>query len=291
MKLISKITGVTLLSSMLLTSAVLANEPQPLPISSPVINQNEGDIINEVKTNHEQFVGKITNINKHNDHMAIRVTDEKESIVFNIKDDLLVINQKTTKTEKVENLKKDMQISVVFDKNAPMTLSLPPITNAAQAIIINNTDSFIDVAHFDENLINEENTLKLNLNEESAIINLDKKKVSPEELKNKDLICLYKFTTRSIPAQTSPELVVLLENTPETEMIPLRDNAENYGYEVNWIGENSTVILKKGAHTVTLTIGSDIYGNNKSIVKLEKAPELKDGRTYIPKEMLDLLVK
>jgi hypothetical protein len=291
-KLVSKITLATLMSSMLFSSVALANETKPALMNPTLINES---LVKELKANSKLFSGKITNINKQIGYTSITVANEQETIVYNVKDNLLVIDQKTKKIEKVASLKKNTPIHIIFDKNAPMTLSLPPITSGAQAIVINSDDSSLNVSYFDNNLVNEENTLKLNIDAKTSIINLDGKKALPAELKNKDLLCLYKYTTRSIPAQTSPDLVVLLEKKAvaidKNQMVLLKDVVKEYGYKMKWIGKGNTVILSKGAHTVTLTIGSKVYGNNKSVVKLEKAPLLKHCRTYVPKAMVELLQK
>ena len=80
------------------------------------------------------------------------------------------------------------------------------------------------------------------------------------------------------------------------KMVPLRGPLEYFGYTMNWeMGKNTITILKNGKFVSYLVIGENRYSdkNNKVIRQLEFAPEIKNGKTYVPisyfSEILEML--
>ena len=73
------------------------------------------------------------------------------------------------------------------------------------------------------------------------------------------------------------------------------------GLDVAWDHEGQTVTLSKEGYKATISVGSAKYGYTKLVEKdgkqtkmiadalAEQAPELRDGRTYVPKSMLEAL--
>ena len=75
-------------------------------------------------------------------------------------------------------------------------------------------------------------------------------------------------------------------------MIPLKLVSEALGYEVEWNGETRAVELKKGAHWTMVKIGEDRYTFAKMApISLGTAPEIKDGRTYVPLNFVTDILK
>ena len=75
------------------------------------------------------------------------------------------------------------------------------------------------------------------------------------------------------------------------KMIPLRKVAEQLGYDVLAQAKISGALITKGNLSFTIKRGDKIYGFNRSIGKFEIAPELKDKKTYVPVDFLDLLIQ
>lgn len=91
-------------------------------------------------------------------------------------------------------------------------------------------------------------------------------------------------------------------NTAETykngehTMLPLRAAAEKLGYTVTWNGEEKTVVVSNETVTTKIYIGTDSYfietkgnGGMTVPVMVGAAPVLKDGRTYVPAVMMNML--
>ena len=69
------------------------------------------------------------------------------------------------------------------------------------------------------------------------------------------------------------------------KMVPLRETLEYFGYTMNWENKtNSITVLKDGKFVSYLVIGENKYSdkNNKIIRQLEFAPEIKNGKAYVP---------
>ncbi len=80
------------------------------------------------------------------------------------------------------------------------------------------------------------------------------------------------------------------------KMVLLRDTLEYFGYTMNWQeSTNSITVLKNGKFVSYLVIGENRYSdkNNKIIRQLEFAPEIKNGKAYVPisyfSQILDML--
>ena len=146
------------------------------------------------------------------------------------------------------------------------------------------------------------------------ILNIEDEKIS--EYNEKNLLVFYDFATMSIPAQTNPVKVVVLEesekmqnveisfcigdsilsingNKVEVEapyiagegvtLVPVRVISEAFGAEVNWDGETKTVTISHNDNNISVQIDNNtahVNGENKT---LEEAPELtENGITMLP---------
>ena len=197
-------------------------------------------------------------------------------------------------------------ITGFYDANAPMLMIYPPQYNIEVVNVASSKGQCIKVDRFDKDLVSSDNMLKLNISKETEIISQDGKAFEGE-LSNRNLLVLYGISTKSIPAQTNPDKIVVLSekalsgniasmnivvNNKTIEapsaytnengifMVPLRAIAENLKFDVNWEGKTKTVMLGKG---ICLTIGKDNYIYMKTApIQLGTAPEVIDGKTFVP---------
>ena len=218
----------------------------------------------------------------------------------------------TESTYYVDNVKIEVGIELTgyYESGKPMILIYPP--QYSIDIVAPVADFFMKADKFDGNLLSADKTLKLNISEDTEIIWENNTQINwikaptPSDLEavltNRRLIVFYDFTTKSLPAQTSPKKIIVLSqqeiepvniivndvtiDSPiayidenGTVMVPLRAISEALSYEVTWNNEERCV-----------AIGSDISVkiNNKSIVvsgnefELETTPIIKNDRTYVP---------
>ena len=97
-----------------------------------------------------------------------------------------------------------------YDGDAPVPLIYPP---QYRAIVIAKIDHFtsVKVDYFDENYLSSDNALKLNISPTTQILTMNNQLLN-ENPANHNLIVQYNFLTKSIPAQTTPIIIIVMCN-------------------------------------------------------------------------------
>ena len=135
---------------------------------------------------------------------------ERGEIFFKLSKSALLIADNALTS--IDTFKAGMKASVVIDGNSPMTMSLPPQSAGVLAVVAQNEEmpTGVFAGMFDENLANEE--LVLNVGKDTNIIDIrgSKQMLRADDIKNNNAIVLYTVATASLPAQTNPEMVILI---------------------------------------------------------------------------------
>lgn len=183
--------------------------------------------------------------------------------------------------------------------NQPMILIYPP-QYTATAIVKTSNDGMVETGTFNKELVNENNSLKLNVSADTRIVNEAGEQLST--FTGGDALVFYTASTRSIPAQTTPSKIIVFHDeqpaveTAEdkldavvgadvkivngTKMVPLRLVAEHFGYKVESTGKGA--IVSKGAPSYTITRGELTYGYNRALSTFTEAPALLEkNKTYV----------
>lgn len=106
-------------------------------------------------------------------------------------------------------LKEGMDAAVYYRSDAPAPLIYPPRYQAA-VVVPERTDGMnVTVGYFDRELINEDMSLQLKPGPDTQVYTVNHQKYFGE-LDEHDLVVYYGNTTRSIPAQTTPETIIVL---------------------------------------------------------------------------------
>lgn len=126
-----------------------------------------------------------------------------------------LVNVTVTSTTYVLNnrrLNAGDRVTCFYSTDAPVPLIYPPLYRAVTVAHTNrNKTAALDI--FNTSLTNSDNTLKLNLTG-STNITMPNGQPFTGYLAGKVLLVLYGATTRSIPAQTTPEQVVVFCGEP-----------------------------------------------------------------------------
>ncbi|MCL7747825.1 hypothetical protein [Halalkalibacter alkaliphilus] len=64
---------------------------------------------------------------------------------------------------------------------------------------------------FDQNLVSEDNELKLHISSDTVIINSHGETLEEADISGNTLFVFYTITTRSIPAQTTPHMIIIID--------------------------------------------------------------------------------
>lgn len=278
-----------------------------MPISEVVKKSQFGTFTGEVKETRD--------FNDSDESQFISLENEDGEIANVIlKGDTYVIND--------SKIEEGSTITAFYDVDKPMIMIYPP-QYTAEVITVKNEETEnvnIKVDLFDENLLSADNSLKLNVSDDTEIIFKDGSDFEGK-LENRKLAVVYDISTRSIPAQTTPIKIIVLseqiekDNTEDakkednenindvssmdivvnnekiesenafyneegTVMVPLRAISESLGFDVTW--DNTTQGVKIGKATF-INIGEDNYIYMKTApIQLGTAPELVEGVTYVP---------
>ena len=150
-------------------------------------------------------VNKGLKIVKQNDDATETVDENGETVYVNL-DDAEIYDENGTELDE-EQLKEGDVLSIYTPAKSPMLLIYPPVYTPAVIIRENDEyDGFVDVSTYtktegERSYINAEGTLVVNLPESF----IENRKAS------NDYIVFYTVTTRSLPPQTTPEKIVVLE--------------------------------------------------------------------------------
>lgn len=246
---------------------------------------------------------------------SILVKNDQTEIQFNISEDTWLVDGQ----QGIPVALRDLQDKeVVVSHSMAMTRSLPP-QSYAYAIVIKG-DVMPNYAIVEDVLDNGNGTVRLTTNNGGMWVTVAKEaEIKPLKTKNivtmqdlqpgAEVLLYYDMVALSYPGQAGTDRVVLLQPAAEQKqeaaenaaMVSLREAAKQLGLQVSWNAEIQTVVLSKDGYRATISVGSAKYGYTKLVEKdgdltemtvealAAQAPELRDGRTYVPQSMIDAL--
>lgn len=171
-------------------------------------------VLDELNTfEYLNFNGTIKEVLDHKELPSL-IVESKDNpdnvIVFHISELVVLLDQETQEFIAAHDFKVGQEITAYYPENTPMALSMPP--QLTPKVIVANSKEYsgsVHVGTFDENLVSIDGFLKIKLNAEVKVVDLNGKETS-EDLRNKDLVVFYGAATRSIPAQTTPDKIIVL---------------------------------------------------------------------------------
>lgn len=269
-------------------------ESEIIPIRAEI------DQINQ--TQYHFFTGKVTEINDVygvEGSKLVTVINEEEQVAN-------MVLSKDTYLLGDSSLEVGTSLTGFYDAHAPMLMIYPP-QYKTEVAVVGKIEGNIKVDLFEQNLVSADHSLKLNISEETEIIS-QSGETFDGDLVNRHLVVIYGVSTRSIPAQTTPTKIIVLNKKQAlvedissmeivvdnhkidgptayldeegTVMVPLRAVAEQLGYKVTWEAKSQSVRL---GHGISVTIGKDYYVYMRTApIELGTAPTLNNGVTYVP---------
>jgi hypothetical protein len=102
-----------------------------------------------------------------------------------------------------------VKLTGYFDANIPMIM-IYPAQYKAEVVIVGDIKETVKVDKFDRNLVSADGQLRIKSTEGTEIVTQDGKKYEGN-LFNKNLVVTYGIATKSIPAQTTPIKIVVLD--------------------------------------------------------------------------------
>lgn len=303
-KLLSLIlAGATALS---LSTAFAEDDYETMLISEEVV-----ETVQEEK--HAAYItisGKITGVEEET---FLAQTESGEEIIINKNALQLTITNEGEMTE----LQKGDNVTLYVREDTPMVLSLPAqysptvIVKATEAASTVMVDNFVKSGEDEFGMyINQGGNLAISVAEETEIIKLSREYFDGN-LDGRDLIVIYDMVLYSLPAQTTPKKVIVLNMAQEVPaeaegfskivagekefdyveaegaegMIPVRSVLEALGFTVEWNSELKSVMINGGKFA--FAIGEDSYTVGRMVpVSLGQAPVCAcvngTGITHVP---------
>lgn len=311
-KNLTKVMAMGMVLTMLGTATAFAEEPA-------VISATESTSIETIMAEAQEaaFIsqsGKVVSVEASFTEgvQLVTIDNEQGGLRFAVDSNTIVVNREDGAYLTAADLTEGMEVAVVYDAFGPMGMSMPPYLGQVTAVVANADAGFFTVGHFDNDLTDMKNMLKLNISENTDIQNLQGARIrlTAEDVKGQDALVFYGATTRSIPAQTTPSFVLLLTNNEKTEgemtgsraaevtdaaevteakeavMVPLRETAEANGYTVKWQGKTKPILLEKDGVSMEITVGSDTYVvDGDMAMKAAMPSELKGGVTFVSSDI------
>lgn len=221
-----KVLSIVLASAMSLSAitAVCAADEEVMPISDEVVVEVKSEptfVKSEDLTVKEVKDGVITAAKK------TAIEDEKQENVVILNTHKAVFYKNDGTEIKLEDLKEGDSITAFTRANEPTALVLPE-TYTPAVVIVNEEDKGGNVTV--STFFKDADTDGYINAEKDLVIFLPEGFVENKKAGN-DYIVFYSITTRSIPAQTTPEKLVLLEEPEEENVeIPYTDVADDYKF-------------------------------------------------------------
>lgn len=158
-------------------------------------------------SNYEKVIGTIERITHGNSCCTIEIllrvekeSKEKEIVNFILTGDTTVIHN--------VRLKPGMRIAVFYDISLPVPAIYPPKYHA-ELITALKQNQEVMLSYFDENLESEDRTLQLNLSPMTNISTINGQRFVCAPI-NMDLLVYYSSTTKSLPPQTTPQKIIVM---------------------------------------------------------------------------------
>jgi hypothetical protein len=251
------------------------------------------------------FTGTVKSIEEGNEGTIKVYLEDKDNLPA-----YFILTEQTYYVDDVK-IEAGKEITGYYESGKPMILIYPP-QYSIDIVAIEPTEGFMKADKFDANLLSRDKQLKLNISTDTEIIWENNTQVNwfkaptAEELQavltNRKMIVFYDVTTKSIPAQTTPNKIIVFSQqevdplnifvedaaieTPAayidedgTVMVPLRAISEALKYEVTWNNEERCIMV---GTDVKVKIDTSSVTAAGKVIELESAALIKDDRTYVP---------
>ena len=292
-KNLTKVMAMGMVMTILAGTTAFANETMLISENPNADRTIESGIAEAEGSMYLTQEGKVTGVEASATEGVSVVTIENEQggLRFAVASNTIIIDRQDGFYMTADQLTEGMTVSVVYDMNSPMGMSMPPYLSNVTAVVANADFGSVAVGHFDENLTDMKNMLQLNIdNERTPITNMQGSRIrlTDADVKGQDALVFYDMMTMSLPAQTTPSFVLILgEQTAPATSIPLRETAEANGFSVKWQGKTKPILVEKEGVSMELMLDDATFVVNGVEDEAAFATELKDGVMFVSSEIFN----
>ena len=291
-RILSMAAAVSLITT--ITTAVFAkDEPFLGPFNSETVTQSA------VKSSFHSFSGTIKEINSLNisedkpeEGMSFILVEDKDGGQANF------FTNQLTYFITDDELEVGAEFMGFYDAGKPMLMIYPPQYTAVAVAVNLPANQSVKTDRFDKEFLSYDETLKLNISDETEIVLPDGEKYDGE-IADRKLVVIYSVVTNSMPAQTAPvRVIVLYEEAvapiavlPEVELptdesgvwtaeeMPIFVNGKEIESHKAYTKENGAVMVPIRAVAETLGFNVSWDSESNSVV-LDNGITLSIGNDY-----------
>ena len=293
-KNLTKVMAMGMVMTILAGTTAFANEDMMLISANPNADKTIEDVIAEAEasmylTQNGTVAG--VEVSATEGVSIVTMDNEQGGLRFAVASNTIIVDRATGTYMTADQLTEGMAVSVVYDMNSPMGMSLPPYLGNVTAVVANADAGAFTVGKFDNELTDMKNMLKLNIdNATTSIQNMQGSRIrlTDADVKGQDALVFYDMMTMSLPAQTNPTFVLILgEQTAPATSVPLRETAEANGFSVKWQGKTKPILLEKDGVSMELMLDDATFVVNGVSDEAAFATELKDGVMFVSSEIFN----
>lgn len=252
-----------ILSVSILSSSIYAVAAESRGESAEPVTKKEISV--ESLYNYIKVEGVVKEIRDQEGTKSLVVAQKNSNLetIFTLNKDAIILDQGTaefiTKPQWVEG----MTIEAFYKDNLPLLTIYPAIIPPDLILVKNDsTNSSALVSRFDKELVSADKSLKLNINEDTQIIDQFGNKVEQKKVSEHPVVVFYTIATKSLPAQTSPEKIIVLVSEEEKE----KEVDVDAGVEIDVEVDTDTVVKQPNDHVIKDASKLEYIVNNEKIV-------------------------
>lgn len=171
---------------------------------------------NPSKGSFYQIPVKVDDVVNKFGRLSIVVHDDKNNeFIIESNNKFLIVNRKTAKVMKFEDLKTGDLLTLYTKSPVKKSSILFSILTPSVVVLENENDIgpqlSLKVDKFDENGLSSDKTMQILNTKDSKIIRQNGASASEDDLFPNNLIILYDIVTSSLPAQTNPIIIIILD--------------------------------------------------------------------------------
>lgn len=176
------------------------------------------------QSNFKSFKGTVKSITETEKGNKVIVVEDSQG-----EESHFIINEKTYFIND-KAIEEGVTITGYYDATRPMIMIYPP-QYVIDVAMVGDMKETVKVDLFDNNLVSVDNQLKIRVDKDTEIISQDGTRYSGQ-LENKNLVVMYDIATKSIPAQTKPIKVIVLDKEGTTYENDVKEGSNIKGNEI-----------------------------------------------------------
>ncbi len=239
-------------------------------------------------------------------YFEIDIDGKSDNIIFKATDDTFVLDPTDPEFLDLDDIDVEDPVILLIDKDADYIEGDgddPDMTDDVAGFILNADIGELALSVFDNTLTDIGGELQLDVTSGTEIwdLNDDDDDLTEEDVRNTESLAYFSDTSGDDPVVADAEFILVLNRTPKVaresfsnggyKYIPLRAAASSCKYECRWISAEDGILLTRGETEILIRLGDTEYTKDGHDGEFSAPPLLKNGKTFVPKEIIEIMDK